>query len=572
MVEIKAPTTPVKTQKTEIITANSNAAVSILGSSKLQVTPADYVIAQSTYDGNVPKGISQWIQNEIALSVESGNIGTAIENIRTTLMNAISSGVNQYIETLTTDYVSQSALTTTLGSAIGAVDAKILNVQQTFATENEAFATEIAGLRAKLGDDGSPGAIEAYIGNIAIAAATDEFASATDMTSLVAVYNEQTLRIDTLDNVTVTPEGWTLGASKLATTPDNSIVGWSFSDGSNEVSEFKINAQKFSVSDGVTGYTPFSITGSNILFNGVVDFTSTNNYGTTTIDGDNITTGSITAGQIAANTITADKIQSVYINGYTIEGAVIRGASIEGSVIKSSWIDYTTTGDLTNWQYYTTSTIPSAYEANFAHDNVTGALIVDSLGYVRLPGVVRLFSQSYSSTASGTRSLSQYDLIFPYSSYTQSNARRSVSDNPLIVKDSASYIFNFEWGSCTPYFTFKILNDTYVIMFGAYFYFTLESLSLIVKKNGTQVYNSGTGTTTVKTYTFTSGIFSFTAEWNGSVGFVRMNAITAVLSTLSSYPSIFSNFTVGLQGSVTLASCSDIGSTTMSIPSFLVQS
>jgi hypothetical protein len=308
MVEIKTPTTPIKAQKTEIITANSNAAVSILGSSKLQVTPADYVIAQSTYDGNVPKGISQWIQNEIALSVESGNVGTAIENIRTTLMNAISSGVNQYIETLTTDYVSQSSLITTLGSAIGAVDAKILNVQQTFATENEAFATEIAGLRAKLGDDGRPGAIEAYIGNIAIAAATEEFASATDMTSLVAVYNEQTLRIDTLDNVTVTPEGWTLGASKLATTPDNSIVGWSFSDGSNEVSEFKINAQKFSISDGVTGYTPFSISGTNVLFNGVVDFTNTNTYGTTTIDGGKITTNTVNANSIDATTVAASNL------------------------------------------------------------------------------------------------------------------------------------------------------------------------------------------------------------------------------------------------------------------------
>ena len=191
MVEIKTPTTPVKAQKTEIITANNNAAVSILGSSKLQVTPADYVIAQSTYDGSVPKGISQWIQNEISGSIAGGDIFGALENIRTTLMDSIELGVNQYIETLTTGYVSQSALNTTLGSAIGAVDAKILNVQQTFATENEAFATEITGLRARLGDDGSPGAIEAFIGNIALTRVTPEFASATDAETLFVNLNKR---------------------------------------------------------------------------------------------------------------------------------------------------------------------------------------------------------------------------------------------------------------------------------------------------------------------------------------------------------------------------------------------
>jgi len=151
-------------------------------------------------------------------------------------------------------------------------------------------------------------------------------------------------------------------ASKLITNPSGGITGWSFADGSGVSSDFRIHATNFKISDGTTGYTPFSIAGSNVKFNGVVDFTSTNTYGATTIDGSKITTGSITAGQIAANTITSSKLTTgiALINGEvkssdfttiggagfrlksnaagtsadpTIYGAYIRGGTLDGTTV-----------------------------------------------------------------------------------------------------------------------------------------------------------------------------------------------------------------------------------------------
>lgn len=52
---------------------------------------------------------------------------------------------------------------------------------------------------------------------------------------------------------------WAAGASSLITAPDGSITGWAYADGSGINSEFAIYADNFRISDGVTGYTPFSI-------------------------------------------------------------------------------------------------------------------------------------------------------------------------------------------------------------------------------------------------------------------------------------------------------------------------
>lgn len=67
---------------------------------------------------------------------------------------------------------------------------------------------------------------------------------------------------------------WSATSSKLITAPDGSITGWSMGDGTNIKSYFSIYAQNFKISDGVTGYTPFSISGSDVLFNGKVAFTN----------------------------------------------------------------------------------------------------------------------------------------------------------------------------------------------------------------------------------------------------------------------------------------------------------
>jgi hypothetical protein len=201
------------------------------------------------------------------------------------------------------------------------------------------------------------------------------------------------------------------------------------------------------------------ITASN--FNTIANATST------TIDGSRITTGYISANRIAANSISADKISGVNINGYTIEGSIIKGASIEGSVIKSSWIDYTTTGDLTNWQFYTPATIPTAYAANFAHDNTTGALIVDSLGYVRLAGLTSLYSDSISYSSSSSGSLLSNDGVCSYDAYTIPSTKRCVTSapriysegNPVIISIASTYNGSY-YGVPIEYVQFSLFGDT----------------------------------------------------------------------------------------------------------------
>ena len=156
----------------------------------------------------------------------------------------------------------------------------------------------------------------------------------------------------------------------------------------------------------------------------------------TVIDGARITTGSITA----------DKIQSVYINGYTIEGAIIKGANITGSVIKSSWIDYSSTGSLTNWKAATladmsnTGSIYYAYRNNFAKDNTTGAWITtDSpTNYVRLPATTPLYSTPATVRFTEIAPVGWYSSLTVYptitsgihlsNSYAQNNTNRMIKN------------------------------------------------------------------------------------------------------------------------------------------------
>jgi hypothetical protein len=120
--------------------------------------------------------------------------------------------------------------------------------------------------------------------------------------------------VDTTSTVANQALEWSATASKLITAPDGSITGWEFSDGSNQVSDFKIKATNFSISDGTTGYTPFSIVGSDVNFNGKVSFSSISdpenvataiNANTTTIDGGKITTDAVFANRVLAENITA---------------------------------------------------------------------------------------------------------------------------------------------------------------------------------------------------------------------------------------------------------------------------
>ena len=166
----------------------------------------------------------------------------------------------------------------------------------------------------------------------------------------------------------------------------------------------------------------------------------------TVINGSKITTGSIDAGRVNTGTLNAN-----VVNGLKIVGNSIEGAQITGSVIRSSWIDYSTSGDLTDWTYFTPATVPPAYTANFAVNNTTGALVTDSNGFVRLPGIKKLYSIPTSINKTQptdtvgivtTRAFDLSDDIHSYDDYTHTTGRRVVKARNKIKVDSNSTLFS----------------------------------------------------------------------------------------------------------------------------------
>lgn len=145
---------------------------------------------------------------------------------------------------------------------------------------------------------------------------------------------EDTSNTDTTQALT-----WSATSSKMITAPDGSITGWSFGDGSNVQSYFNVKATNFSISDGATGYVPFSITGSQIAFNGLVSFANTT--GTPTHENGTV---SPTLG------VTTAVEGSTYYNTTTKEGFIVSS----GSWIISSSVTDTTNLALTDMSNVTT--------------------------------------------------------------------------------------------------------------------------------------------------------------------------------------------------------------------------
>ena len=161
-----------------------------------EVEPDNYVIASQGYSSGVPGWVSSKIFEIIQDSIGSGNsLADALEQIRTDLLDQIQLGVNQVISEVENEYVSQSSLATTLASELGASRAAVLNDIQTYADETQAVANEVNALKASFGNDISPDAINAFIGNIALIKATSKEAFASTIDTLTASYNDLSVQI-----------------------------------------------------------------------------------------------------------------------------------------------------------------------------------------------------------------------------------------------------------------------------------------------------------------------------------------------------------------------------------------
>lgn len=238
----------------------------------------------------------------------------------------------------------------------------------------------------------------------------------------------------------------------------------------------------------------------------------------TKIDGGKIITGSIDTQHLSATAISGK-----LITGSEISGGTISGVNILGSIIKASFIDMSSSLLLSNWKYYTLSTIPSAYEANFAHQNVAvngstiSQLLVDTEGYVRLPAQSGFLTTAVSGTRYGnfytwgagpanvpvSFTANKIFDLYPYDSYTVNTLNRVPYTSANISHISGECSFYSRCGvqaneGCTnsASWSCRVLNDVvtfgYFIRLGGGGYTALE-----ISVNGKKVYIADTYNGTV---------------------------------------------------------------------------
>lgn len=394
----------------------------------------DDIYVKRYVNDNIPIWYKDLIDNVINSNSTVNSQQDAID-----YLNTLGLGFSQSITSLQNKDVQIDSAIESLVTSNGANTSAIGQLEATKVTASEATAIANNSIGSYFGNEANSWF------NSKISTYSSAITSNTNsISTLSSSLNGANVRIDDISTVSIDENGYMLGASKLGTAPDGSITGWQFADGTNVQSTFKIMADNFSVSDGTSTLIPFSINNNQVKFDGVVDFTNTNAYGTTTIDGSKITTGSIDALQISANAITGKTI-----TGGVINGTSINGVNITGAVIKSSWIDYTTSGALTNWAAATDITNPSStyysYRNNFAKNN-DGSFVVDSNGYYRLPTTSKPSTvyKSANGSASGTYGSSAISLgalysdLYSYRSYTISTVNRVIKQSPSFVAVDAS--------------------------------------------------------------------------------------------------------------------------------------
>lgn len=373
--------------------------------------------------------------------------------------------------------------------------------------------------------------------------------------------------VDIINTQSNTAYTWSATASKLITAPDGSVTGWSFGDGSNTKSNFKIKAENFSISDGTTGYTPFSITGTDINFLGKVRFSSVtgtpthtsgtlanrpttavlgstyvatdesnklytytatgwkvggatsnevvadiNNGNTTTIDGGKITTGSIAADKINTNSLVAENIRSTsVIKGNTIEGSYIKGARIDGAVIKASYLDLD--GELE---------VLTDYHISSAMYSANPALYTDAV-YIKADNEYRIPTLSSVSSGIVTASVAIPDS----SSYSailsgQTLTRNKVYNSLLYPYNVANINSNIKSRRIRPYFTstattvfsgYLVSGGSFEVMLAAYvnvYVYFGDTLLLHVYggSTGTAINQTGYGAYYANGVMFYGGSFS----------------------------------------------------------------
>lgn len=297
------------------------------------------------------------------------------------------------------------------------------------------------------------------------------------------------------------------GAKSLAVADNGTITGWEYTTGVDDIlgSTFKIKADKFQLEAAgstTTANVPFEVVAGSpnkIKFNGIVEFGNSiidgSQGGTSTIDGGSISTGTIDASKINTNGLVADDIK-----GDTISGKYITASTIEGSVIKASFIDSSSSHYLTNWKYYTESTIPLVYIDNFAHNTDDTIVTTGPEKYVRLTG--NNIIQFVGNKQSEAYSLKPYTIpLYSYDAYQVNTLMRAISASPTVTFfESAPGIISFinaytssQYASRadTVLADFSIYGDHFEVRLQSHYGGGYLLYNGTMKKNGVLIYNTG---------------------------------------------------------------------------------
>lgn len=221
-------------------------------------------------------------------SAEVGSVGAAL----TTLQQVISNGDSALAQSISTLFSTLETVDNTLSGVANATTALETRVT---ATENSitSQASQLTNLSTQV-----------YSGSTTWAAADSSVVNSltTTINNGDAAVRAQWSYNNSVDiNGTYYRSGFGINTSYTS--------GGSGTAGSPYLSEFWVDAtrMRFTNSNATGRTTPFTIDASGstprVTFNGVVDFTNTNSFGTTTINGGRITTGTITAGLIVVDNI-----------------------------------------------------------------------------------------------------------------------------------------------------------------------------------------------------------------------------------------------------------------------------
>lgn len=280
----------------------------------VEVQPDTYVLTSDgmytgTLTGSIPKWLIDAMQN--LLTTGTGNVTDTIQRLRD-MISLLEVGVNQNKTSILTTDLSFNALETSVVSRLNGNEAAIYDLYATKVDTTSATAIAASVISSTFG-----GNADAYIANIARSYTDAGSATATAIEQLYAAYNDISVSITSLDEVSVkqaevysqpedpsldslitlkvgdywidtdhpTRQGyqwsgtswnvvgddavsravvWSANSSKLITDPDGNITGWVMSDSSTTESAFTIYAENFKITDGTTGYTPFRISNGTV--------------------------------------------------------------------------------------------------------------------------------------------------------------------------------------------------------------------------------------------------------------------------------------------------------------------